>query len=122
MPTLIGMLTRNGQTFITVSKVHAEVQARYYKWLVFNIVSSSPFLVDLRLPACQTDSFFFLCGTTLIQVIVFCVGLAAFNGFLTAFRQPASILPVIADAFPKGATFFVSVNCSPSDCSSVGTN
>lgn len=78
VPTLIGILTRNGQAFITVSKLHAQVQSRYYKWLIFNIV------------------------------IVFCVGVSAFTSFLTAFQTPESLLKVIANSFPKGATFFVS--------------
>lgn len=41
-------------------------------------------------------------------VIVFCVGLSAFTAFLDAFKSPGSVLTVIASAFPKGATFFVS--------------
>ncbi|KAK4703506.1 calcium permeable stress-gated cation channel, partial [Phenoliferia sp. Uapishka_3] len=82
VPTLIGMLTRNGQIFITVSKVHSAVQARYWKWLMVNII------------------------------LVFCVGLTAFTAFITvfenAFIDPTSVLTVVASAFPKGATFFVS--------------
>ncbi|KAM0746818.1 hypothetical protein T439DRAFT_329510 [Meredithblackwellia eburnea MCA 4105] len=77
VPTLIGILTRNGQRFITVSKLHASVQARYWKWLMVNIV------------------------------IVFCIGMTAFASFLNAFRQPTSILSVVAAAFPKAANFFV---------------
>lgn len=40
--------------------------------------------------------------------LVFCVGISAFTAFLNAFRQPTSVLAVVAAAFPKGATFFVS--------------
>lgn len=77
-PTLIGILTRNGEVFYTTSSLHAAIQARYWKWLVVNIL------------------------------IVFVVGLAAFSAFLNLFQNPASLLTVIAGSFPKGATFFVS--------------
>ncbi|KAI5481744.1 DUF221 domain contaning protein [Pseudohyphozyma bogoriensis] len=78
VPTLITILTRKGQTFITTSKLFSEVQARYWKWTIINVL------------------------------IVFCIGLTAFTSFLNAFKQPGSVLNVIASAFPKGATFFVS--------------
>jgi hypothetical protein len=41
-------------------------------------------------------------------IVVFCIGISAFTAFLNAFRQPVSVLAVVAGAFPKGATFFVS--------------
>ena len=41
-------------------------------------------------------------------IVVFCIGITAFTAFLNAFRQPVSVLAVVAGAFPKGATFFVS--------------
>ncbi|KAK4058594.1 hypothetical protein OIO90_000038 [Microbotryomycetes sp. JL221] len=78
VPTLIGIITRNGQALITVTKLHAVVQSRYWKWQVINLV------------------------------LVFCIGLSAFNAFLNAFKTPESLLQVVAQAFPKGATFFVS--------------
>lgn len=34
--------------------------------------------------------------------------MTAFTAFLNAFRQPVSVLAVVAGAFPRGATFFVS--------------
>ena len=34
VPTLINILTRNGQRFILVSALHAAIQARYWKWLL----------------------------------------------------------------------------------------
>lgn len=41
-------------------------------------------------------------------VIVFCVGITAFQAVLDALKTPESLLPVITNAFPKGASFFVS--------------
>ncbi|KAM0792556.1 hypothetical protein ACM66B_005221 [Microbotryomycetes sp. NB124-2] len=78
VPTLIGIITRNGQALITVTKLHAVVQSRYWKWQVVNLI------------------------------LVFCIGITAFNAFLNAFKTPGSVLQVVAEAFPKGATFFVS--------------
>ena len=78
-PTLIGILTRNGEVFYTTSSLHNAIQSRYWKWLVINIV------------------------------VVFCIGLTAFAAFLDIFRSgPGSVLEIIAKSFPKGATFFVS--------------
>ncbi|SCZ98412.1 BZ3500_MvSof-1268-A1-R1_Chr7-1g09128 [Microbotryum saponariae] len=78
VPTLIGIITRNGQALITTTRVHSAVQARYWKWSMTNII------------------------------LLFCIGLTAFNAFLNAFKQPTSVLTVVASSFPKGATFFVS--------------
>lgn len=61
--------------------------------------------------------YFRRCGQVLIRrlslhsinfIVVFCIGITAFTAFLNAFRQPVSVLAVVAGAFPKGATFFVS--------------
>lgn len=41
-------------------------------------------------------------------LIIFCVGITAFSAILNAFNSPVSILQVVAAAFPKGATFFIS--------------
>lgn len=61
-----------------MSKLHALVMSRYWAWLVVNIL------------------------------VVFCVGMSAFTAVLDAFKEPGSVLKVIASAFSKGATFFVS--------------
>lgn len=97
VPTLIGMLTRNGQTFITVSKLHAQVQSRYYKWIICRFFSIPLLHISMLTTCCVVNI-----------VIVFCVGVSAFTAFLDAFQTPASLLKVVADSFPKGATFFVS--------------
>ncbi|SCV71005.1 BQ2448_3767 [Microbotryum intermedium] len=103
VPTLLGIITRNGQALITTTKVHSAVQARYWKWSMTNIVRSS--LRALFTLVCRetvTDS------ASSPQILLFCIGLTAFNSFLNAFRQPTSVLTVVASSFPKGATFFVS--------------
>jgi hypothetical protein len=41
-------------------------------------------------------------------LIIFTIGLTAFGSFLDAFKQPTSVLTVVASKFPAGATFFVS--------------
>lgn len=41
-------------------------------------------------------------------LIVFCIGITAFSAALNAFNSPVSLFKVVAAAFPKGATFFVS--------------
>jgi hypothetical protein len=94
VPTLIELLSRRGQAFITVSKLHAAVQSRYWKWLITNVILVYVPLLPLLL--------------LLTRLLRFCVGLSAFTAFLNAFRNPASVLPIIAKAFPQGATFFVS--------------
>lgn len=78
VPTLFTMITRKGQSFITLSKLHATVQQRYYKWAIVNIV------------------------------IIFCAGVTIFSTFLAAFQSPDNLLQTISEQFSKGATFFVS--------------
>lgn len=38
VPTLISIATRNGQALVTVSKLNTICQARYWRWLVINII------------------------------------------------------------------------------------
>ncbi|GAA5842731.1 hypothetical protein JCM11251_002335 [Rhodosporidiobolus azoricus] len=78
VPTVLGILQRKGRTLITESKWSMQTQAVYWKFVVVNLI------------------------------IIFCIGATAFDAFLNAFRQPTSVLPVVAAAFPKGATFFTS--------------
>ncbi|GAA5970112.1 hypothetical protein JCM11641_000274 [Rhodosporidiobolus odoratus] len=78
VPTVLGIIQRKGKTLITESKWSAQTQAVYWKFVAINFL------------------------------IVFCIGITAFTSFLNAFRQPTSVLDVIAAAFPKGATFFSS--------------
>ncbi|GAA5931546.1 uncharacterized protein JCM15063_001498 [Sporobolomyces koalae] len=78
VPTVLGILQRKGKTIITESKWSAQTQSAYHKFLIINFI------------------------------VVFCIGISAFTAFLNAFRQPVSVLTVVAGAFPKGATFFVS--------------
>ncbi|KAG0666664.1 hypothetical protein C6P46_004330 [Rhodotorula mucilaginosa] len=77
-PTCIGIAKRKGLTLITESKWSAETQSAYWKFMVVNLL------------------------------VIFCVGITAFSAILNAFNSPVSILQVVAAAFPKGATFFVS--------------
>ncbi|GAA5983145.1 hypothetical protein JCM5350_007895 [Sporobolomyces pararoseus] len=78
VPTVLGILQRKGKTIITESKWSAQTQSAYHKFLIINFI------------------------------VVFCIGISAFTAFLNAFRQPVSVLTVVAGAFPRGATFFVS--------------
>ncbi|GAA5890334.1 hypothetical protein JCM6882_008798 [Rhodosporidiobolus microsporus] len=78
VPTVLGILQRKGRTLITESKWSLQTQAVYWKFVVINLI------------------------------IIFCIGATAFTAFLNAFKQPTSVLPVVAAAFPKGATFFTS--------------
>lgn len=41
-------------------------------------------------------------------LIIFTVGTTAFTAILNAFSSPASILDVVAGAFPRAATFYIS--------------
>ncbi|GAA5822842.1 hypothetical protein JCM10212_001470 [Sporobolomyces blumeae] len=78
VPTILGILQRKGKTIITESKWSSKTQSAYHKFLIINFI------------------------------VVFCIGISAFTAFLNAFRQPVSVLNVVASSFPKGATFFVS--------------
>ncbi|BGP68500.1 hypothetical protein NBRC10513v2_001833 [Rhodotorula toruloides] len=77
-PTVIGILQRQGKTLITESKWSLVTQAAYWKFLVVNLL------------------------------IIFVIGITAFSAFLNAFRQPVSVLTVLAGAFPKASTFYTS--------------
>jgi uncharacterized membrane protein len=62
---------------------------------------------------------FLLLTSLLAQVnflIIFCVGMTAFGSFLDAFKQPTSVLAVVAAKFPSAATFFVSYIVSRTSC------
>ncbi|GAA6026880.1 hypothetical protein JCM8097_005929 [Rhodosporidiobolus ruineniae] len=78
VPFLLGIAQRKGRTLITESKWSMQTQQVYWKFVVVNLL------------------------------IVFTIGRTAFDAFLNAFKQPTSVLPVVAAAFPKAASFFVS--------------
>ncbi|GAA6001064.1 hypothetical protein JCM10207_007396 [Rhodosporidiobolus poonsookiae] len=78
VPTVIGILTRNGRTIITESKWSASTQASYWKFVAVNFIT------------------------------IFSIGNTAFTAFLNSFRRPTSVLDVVAKAFPQAATFFTS--------------
>lgn len=58
-------------------------------------------LVRLSRPATHA------CATVNL-LIIFVIGITAFSAFLNAFRQPVSVLTVLAGAFPKASTFYTS--------------
>ncbi|KZT51501.1 DUF221-domain-containing protein [Calocera cornea HHB12733] len=77
IPPLLLFITNHGHSAITASKIKDLVLTRYWKFLVCNAV------------------FFFSLGVTTI------------SSFVNVFRQPLSLLPTIAGAFPTAAPFFV---------------
>ncbi|BGP22946.1 DUF221 domain contaning protein [Rhodotorula toruloides] len=95
-PTVIGILQRQGKTLITESKWSLVTQAAYWKFLVGESV---PLVHRNRvlIPAAPVN-----------LLIIFVIGITAFSAFLNAFRQPVSVLTVLAGAFPKASTFYTS--------------
>ncbi|KPV76012.1 uncharacterized protein RHOBADRAFT_53012 [Rhodotorula graminis WP1] len=77
-PTVIGLIQRHGRTIITESKWSRLTQSSYWKFVVINLL------------------------------VVFTIGTTAFTALLNAFSSPTSVLDVVAGAFPRAGTFFVS--------------
>ncbi|BGP38092.1 hypothetical protein JCM10450v2_002023 [Rhodotorula kratochvilovae] len=77
-PTVIGLIQRHGRTIITESKWMALTQSSYWKFQIINLL------------------------------VIFSVGTTAFTAVLNAFNSPLSVFDVVASAFPKAATFYVS--------------
>ncbi|KAJ8295574.1 putative membrane protein [Rhodotorula toruloides] len=95
-PTVIGILQRQGKTLITESKWSLVTQAAYWKFLVGK--SAVPQYLDRLLTLSPSVNL----------LIIFVIGITAFSAFLNAFRQPVSVLTVLAGAFPKASTFYTS--------------
>ncbi|KAF8073764.1 hypothetical protein FPV67DRAFT_764997 [Lyophyllum atratum] len=82
IPLILLLIAKKAHTITTLSAMHDRIMARYYKFLIVNVL------------------------------VFFCVGTAALQSFLQSFRPAGDIarpdvLQVVADSFPTAGPFYV---------------
>jgi hypothetical protein len=79
IPLVLLLIAKKAHTITTLSALHDRIMTRYYKFLIVNVL------------------------------VFFCVGTAALQSFLNAFRSAAhvDVISVVATSFPTAGPFYV---------------